>query len=141
MSDRWITDADGNRHPHPDGRASSGRFAPGYSGNPRGRPPGHVSFRTYLRRIFMGDPGLMDEILRTLIRDGQIDSKMALQLMQWHDGDNPDAFDKEQQLATAQATRNPQDVLMACVAALRQAGLDEIADQLQEPLSGGQPED
>jgi hypothetical protein len=141
MDDRWVTDADGNRHPHPQGRESSGRFAPGYSGNPRGRPPGHVSFRTYLRRIFMGDPNLMEEIIRTLIRDGQIDSKMALQLMQWHDGDNPDAFDKEQQLATAQATRNPADVLMACVAALRQAGLDDVADRLQEPLPSGQQED
>ena len=31
-------------------RDTSGRFLPGYSGNPRGKPKGAISFRTRFRR-------------------------------------------------------------------------------------------
>lgn len=123
---------------HPGGRLPSGRFAPGHSGNPRGKPKGAISFRTRLRRTLMKDPELMGEILRRMTMDATMDAKVALQLVQWHDGDNPDAFDKEQQLAAMEASQKPQDVLGACLAALRQAGLDDQADALQDAMTDGE---
>jgi len=118
-------------------RDTSGRFLPGYSGNPHGRPKGSISFRTRFRRSVRENPDIMEDLLRRTIMDGSLDAKVALQLAQWHDGDNPDAFDKEQELASMEASRSPEDVLGACLAALRTAGLHEVADRLQTGFDGG----
>ena len=117
-------------------RDTSGRFLPGYSGNPRGKPKGAISFRTRFRRTVRENPDIMEDLLRRTILDGSMDAKVALQLAQWHDGENPDAFDKEQELASMEASRKPEDVLGACLAALRTAGLHEVADRLQGGLDG-----
>jgi hypothetical protein len=37
-------------------RDTSGRFLPGYSGNPHGRPKGSISFRTRFRRTVRENP-------------------------------------------------------------------------------------
>lgn len=128
----------GEGDPYPGGRTSSGQFAPGHSGNPRGKPKGAISFRTRLRRTLMADPALMGEILTRMTMDATMDAKVALQLVQWHDGDNPDAFDKEQELKAMEASQRPQDVIGACLAALRQAGMHDEADALQSATQDGQ---
>ena len=129
---------DATDDPYPGGRLSSGRFAPGHSGNPRGKPKGAISFRTRLRRVLMADPALMGEILTRMTMDATMDAKVALQLVQWHDGDNPDAFDKEQELKAMEASQRPEDVIGACLAALRQAGMHEQADALQAATQDGE---
>ena len=118
-------------------RDTSGRFLPGYSGNPQGRPKGSISFRTRLRRQLKENPQVMADIIRRLLLDSEVDSKVALQVAQWHDGENPDAFDKEQELSAMEASSSPEDVLGACLAALRTAGLHEMADRLQTGADGG----
>ena len=130
------TDDSGRRVPHPHARDTSGRFRPGYSGNPAGKAKGSISFRTRLRRQLKENPDVMADILRRLLLDSEVDSKVALQVAQWHDGDNPDAFDKEQELEAMEASQQPDDVLGACLAALRSAGLHDAADRLQGDPNG-----
>ena len=134
----WVEDEAGHRHPHPDHRDTSGQFRKGYSGNPRGGAKGSISFRTRLRRQLRENPDVMADIIRRLLLDSEVDSKVALQVAQWHDGDNPDAFDREQELQAREAASKPEDVVGACIAALRGAGMHQLADQLQGGSDGGQ---
>lgn len=134
----WLEGDDGKRTPHPDHRAPSGQFRKGYSGNPAGSPKGSISFRTRLRKQLRENPDVMADIIRRLLLDSELDSKVALQVAQWHDGDNPDAFDREQELQSQQESQSPRDVIGACIAALRGAGMHDMADKLQGGAGGSE---
>lgn len=52
----------------PASRRNIGRpFKPGQSGNPSGKRKGTVSLTAALKRLLIGEPGLVDKVARTLV--------------------------------------------------------------------------
>jgi hypothetical protein len=61
-------------------RDDKGRFLPGVSGNPNGRPEGSVSIMTKIRQKFQEDPELFDAYVAEVLADPKLRTEIIRQL-------------------------------------------------------------
>src|SRR3990167_10645451 len=61
-------------------RDEKGRFVPGVSGNPEGKPPGSISIVARLKKIFEEEPEMFEKYCRDILKDPNIKKSVIEQV-------------------------------------------------------------